>query len=328
MAVKSTHADQERLITVASAEDEARAIYLASRKKAFEKKQRERRRALKDPPTLSPYDSPRKLLKSTVTEEGVPLFAEDSPSAATNLMDAALLKIDLMEKGTPDPKKYKYSAAQKKQPSTQRFIADWNYVHEAEKNKNFTETYKKARKLYRQAKSETFKETGRPSLRSYETSKPDIDTKIELSRDRDPIREEYIAINLDKDTGQPKTQFDRKKRRLVKERRAPETMAKQKKLEEFYRKSGRLPEYLEMLQNQYEPATYDVSAGRRSTEFDRRHLAPSIERIRKEIQTQNEELSNVYNKGGVVKRKTKRKKKPKVTNKTYSRGSRKAKYNG
>ena len=35
-----------------------------------------------------------------------------------------------------------------------------------------------------------------------------------------------------------------------------------------------------------------------------------------------------FNKGGVVKRKTKRKNKPKVTKKTYSRGSRKAKYNG
>ena len=294
MAVKSTHAGLEKLITVAS-----------KKEKVAE---------------LSPYDFPRRLLKSTVTKEGVPLFAEDSPSAATNLMDAALLKIDLMEKGTPDPKKYKYSTAQKKRPSTQRFIADWNYVHEAEKNKNFTETYKKARKLYRQAKSETFKETGRRSLRSYDTSKkPDIDTKIELSKERDPIRESSITINLDEDTGQPATSFDRKKMRLVKERRAPEVMAEQKRLEELHRKRGRLPEYLEMLQNQYERATYDVS-GRRSTEFDRRYLAPTIERIR-------EEISN-YNEGGVVKRKTKRKKKPKVTKKTYSSGSRKAKYNG
>ena len=301
---------------MASAEDEARAIYLASRKKAFEKKQRERRRALKDPPTLSPYDYPRKLLKSTVTEEGVPLFAEDSPSAATNLMDAALLKIDLMEKGTPDPKKYKYSAEQKKRPSTQRFIADWNYVHEAEKNKDFTKTYKKARKLYRQAKSETFKETGRPSLRSYETSKPDIDTRIELYSGRDPIpqRESSITIDLDKDTGQPKTQFDRKKRRLVKERRAPEVMAGEKKSEGRSRETDRLSDYLENLETRYGQGE--------------KYLAPTIERIRKEIQTQNEELSNVYNKGGVVKRKTKRKKKPKVTKKTYSRGSRKAKYNG
>ena len=328
MAVKSTHVAHERLITVASAEDEVRAIYLASRKKAFEKKQRERRRALKDPPTLSPYDYPRKLLKSTVTKEGVPLFAEDSPSAATNLMDAALLKIDLMEKGTPDPKKYKYSAAQKKFPSTQRFIADWNYVHEAEKNKDFLKTYKKARKLYRQAQSETGKETGTYSLQRYGTSKPDIDTRIGLSKGRDPIKNENIAIYLDKDTGQPATSSDRKKIRIVKEQHAPEVMAKQKKLEELYRKRGRLPEYLEMLQNQYEPVTYDVSLGRRSTEFDRRYFAPTIERIRKEIQTQNEELSNVYNKGGVVKRKTKRKQKPKVTKKNYSSGSRKAKYNG
>ncbi len=35
-----------------------------------------------------------------------------------------------------------------------------------------------------------------------------------------------------------------------------------------------------------------------------------------------------FNKGGVVKRKTKRKKKPTVAKKNYSRGSRKAKYNG
>tara|TARA_R100000458_G_scaffold36272_2_gene33700 strand:+ start:1420 stop:1959 length:540 start_codon:yes stop_codon:yes gene_type:complete len=35
-----------------------------------------------------------------------------------------------------------------------------------------------------------------------------------------------------------------------------------------------------------------------------------------------------FNKGGVVKRKTKRKKNPTVAKKTYSRGSRKAKYNG
>ena len=74
-----------------------------------------------------------------------------------------------------------------------------------------------------------------------------------------------------------------------------------------------------MLQDQYERSSYDVY-GRRTNEFDRRYLAPTIERIR-------EEISN-YNEGGVVKRKTKRKNKPKVTKKTYSRGSRKAKYNG
>jgi len=225
------------------------------------------------------------LNKSTVTDDGVPLFTQDSPSSSTNLMDAALLKLDLQTRKVPRNKKY--SAKQKKNSLVQKNISDWNYVTKAEKNKNFTQTYREAKKLYKEAE----KEEG-SSLRSFTTTKPEIEP-IQLDPQVDPVKRAR-AIR------RPLTPNEKR----IYKRDARDILAKQKRYEDLYRDRDILPDYLSQIENQYKDG--------------KEYLAPTIKRLREEL--------SVYNTGGVVKRKKRKSSAPKK--KTYSRGSRKAKYNG
>lgn len=231
--------------------------------------------------------------EKTYTDDGVPLFLQNSPSSSTNLMDAALLKLDLQTRKVPRNKKY--SAKQKKNSLVQKNIADWDYVTKAEKNKNFTQTYREAKKLYKEAEREEGS-----SLRSFTTTKSATSSKLRPLPEIAPLQLDH-RVDPVKRARAIRRPLRPNEERIYK-RDARDILSEQKRKEGLYRDRDILSDYLSQIENQYKDG--------------KTYLAPTIKRLR-------EELSG-YNTGGVVKRKKRKPAAPKK--KPYSRGSRKAKY--